>query len=46
MGRVDMKEPPSKSAARRKRRQKRGKIFAVMKKGRLWEINEAKNQLK
>lgn len=46
MGRVDLKEPLSKSASRRKRRQKREKIFNVMKKGRLWEINEAKNQMK
>jgi hypothetical protein len=46
MGRVDAKEPLTKSQQRRQRRQKREKIFTVMKKGRFWEINEMQNQIK
>ena len=45
MGRVDLKDPPTKSSQRRQRRQKREKMFSVMKKGRFWEINEMQKQI-
>lgn len=45
MGRVDVVEPASKSQQRRQRRQKRETMFAVMKKGRFWEINEMRKEM-
>uniref|UniRef100_A0A914HD64 Uncharacterized protein n=1 Tax=Globodera rostochiensis TaxID=31243 RepID=A0A914HD64_GLORO len=45
MGRIDAKEATSKSQLRRQRRQKREKMFAVMKRGRFWEINEMRKEM-
>lgn len=39
MGKVDIREV-STSQQRRQRRKKREHMFAVMKRGRFWEINE------
>lgn len=42
MGKIDIK---SKSQQRRMRRQRREKMFSVMKRGRFWEINEMRKQM-
>lgn len=45
MGKIDIREPASKSQQRRMRRQRREKLFSVMKRGRFWEINEMQKQM-
>lgn len=46
MGKIDVREPASKSQQRRQRRQKREKMFAILKRGRFWEINEMRREMK
>nr|CAD2194961.1 unnamed protein product [Meloidogyne enterolobii] len=46
MGKVLPKEAVSKSQSRRERRQRREKLFSVMKRGRFWEINEMRDAMK
>jgi hypothetical protein len=46
MGKIYTKEPLSKSQLRRERRQRREKMFQVMKRGRFWEINEMRDSMK
>ncbi|KAL7077720.1 hypothetical protein ACQ4LE_003067 [Meloidogyne hapla] len=46
MGKVLPKEAVSKSQLRRERRQRREKMFSVMKRGRFWEINEMRDAMK
>ncbi|KAL3085160.1 hypothetical protein niasHS_010229 [Heterodera schachtii] len=45
MGRIDTAAAISKSQMRRQRRQKREKMFAVMKRGHFWEINEMRKEM-
>jgi len=42
MGRIDVRESPSETQQRRLRRKKCDRMFAVMKRGKFWEINQMK----
>jgi hypothetical protein len=45
MGRVDVKDGLTNSQQRRIRKKKREHMFATMKRGRFWEINEMRKDM-